>query len=280
LALLLAASMRWLVTDAHPEDGSTLVSQTLGCAWAAVLLWIFGGRKGSASPWRSLLAGALFLGGPQMALLVRAPLVDASALTMALALTPVVIAVAVAAMSGRQDEELVGRLWPGLAAVAGLLLVLATPTLSNLRSDAVLVLAPLATGIGAALFCAGELRSAGMGEGGRWALTGAVTVFFAATAVEWAIAGRPEIVPLAVAWDGMLALLSVLTLKAVGETRWAAQFVLLPLIVLLEGIVLVRPEMTWRWAGGLALLAAASVYLLLPRPEPGDSGRRVTPQAG
>jgi hypothetical protein len=215
-----------------------------------------------------------------MALLVRVPLVDASALTMALALTPVVIAVAVAAMNGRQDEDLVGRLWPGLAAVAGLLLVLATPTLSNLRSDAVLVLAPLATGIGAALFCAGELRPAGTGEGGRWALTGAVAVFFAATSVEWAIAGRPEIVPLAVAWDGMLALLSVLSLNAVGETRWAAQFVLLPLIVLLEGIVLVRPGMTWRWAGGLALLTAASVYLLLPRPEPGDSGRRVTPQAG
>jgi hypothetical protein len=211
-----------------------------------------------------MVAGALMLGGPLTVLMVRAPLVDASGVTMSLALTPVVLAVASAALSRGESEDVVGRLWPGLAAVAGLLLVMVTPALSDVRSDAVLAAAPLLTGIGGALFCA---EAGGRAWKMRMALTGAALVFAGLAAVWWGIAGRPGVSMMAVAWDGVLALLGVAVLAQLGATRWGAQFVLLPLLVLLEGIVLVRPAMTVRWVCGLVLLAVASVYLLLPRDE-------------
>jgi len=271
VALLIVAAARWLVTDPHPEAGSTLVSEALGCAWAAALLFVLplrGPQGVVGSPWKPMVAGAMLLGGPLTVLLLRAPFVEAGGLTMALALTPVVVAVASAALSRGQTEDVAGRLWPGLAAVAGLLLVLVTPSLSDARSDVVFALTPLLTGIGAALFCA---------QGGarrmRLALGGAAGLFAVGAAIQWVFGERPSLSVIAVAWDGVLALLSVLVLLRLGATRWAAQFVLLPLLVLVQGIVLLRPPMTVRWGCGLALLAVASVYLLLP----GDDGAAAEP---
>jgi hypothetical protein len=263
VALLLAGAVRWVVTDTHPQTGSTLISEAAGCAWAVLILGLFAwpaAQGGSA--WRSMLSGALLLGGPVTALLLHAPLVDPGGLTMALALTPVVVAVAGAALSQTPSEDVAGRLWPGLAAVAGLLLVLVTPSLGDARNDAVLVLAPVFTG--AALFRAQR------GPGAwriRMALSGACLVFVLGAAAGWGIVGRPVVSVVAVAWDGVIALLSVLALTQLGATRWSAQFVLLPLLILIEGLVLARPAITPRWAVGLALLAVSSIYLLLQREQ-------------
>ena len=79
---------------------------------------------------------------------------------MALALTPVVIAVSEAA-TRHSRETLAGRLWPGLAAIAGLLLLLIQPSLSNPAVDLVLVLTPLLTGCGAVLFCSAHEQPSG-----------------------------------------------------------------------------------------------------------------------
>ena len=214
-----------------------------------------------------MLAGAMLVGGPVTFLLAQAPFIEAGGLTMALALTPVVVAVASAALSRGQTEDVAGRLWPGLAAVAGLLLVLVTPGLGNVRTDVVFALTPLLTGIGAALFCAQDAGESGDGRRMYWALVGAAMLFAAGVVVQWVFAERPSLSVIAVAWDGVLALLSVLALSRLGATRWAAQFVLLPLLVLMQGIVLLRPPITVRLGCGLALLAVASVYLLLPRED-------------
>jgi threonine/homoserine efflux transporter RhtA len=78
----------------------------------------------------------------------------------------------------------------------------------------------------------------------------------------------------AVACDGILALLAVVALARLGAVRWSAQFTLLPLLIVLEGIVLVRPTLSTRWVVGLLLLAVASVFLLMPpEPEEETSGR-------
>jgi drug/metabolite transporter (DMT)-like permease len=267
LALLLAGAARWIVTDTHPEAGSTLASEALGCAWAALLVWAVAprpARRAGGAGWKTMLAGAMLVGGPVTALLAHAPLVDPGGLTMALALTPVVVAVASAALSHGQTDEVAGRLWPGLAAVAGLLLVLVTPSLSDARSDLVLALTPLLAGIGAAWLCVQPGTTAGKLRVG---LAGASALFLAAALAGWPLAGRPTFSVVAVAWDGVIALLSVLTLIQLGTTRWSAQFVLLPLLILLEGIVLMHPPLTVRLDCGLALLAVASLYLLLRRED-------------
>jgi drug/metabolite transporter (DMT)-like permease len=255
---------RWVLIDTDPAAGSTFCSEALGCAWAALLMTVLGPRSAAGVAWKAMLAGAMLAGGPVTVLLLRASLVEAGGLTIALALTPVVVAVATAALSRGESEDVAGRLWPGLAAVAGLLLVLVTPSLNDVRSDVALGLTPVLTGIGGAMFCA---LGGAMAWRIRIALVGATVLFGVAMLVAWSFGGRTTVSVVAIAWDGLLALLSVLVLARLGATRWSAQFVLLPLVVLGEGIVLLRPTMSVRWGAGLALIAVASVYLLLPRED-------------
>ncbi len=200
-----------------------------------------------------MLAGAMMLGGPAVGLLAGG--MDAGSLTIALALTPVVVAVAAAAL-GDGSDGMAGRLWPGLAAVAGLLLVLTQPSVSNVRNDVLMLAAPVFSGMGAALFCSVRARSVAS------ALVGAAVVFL----LGWVLL-RGAVSVVAVACDGLLALLGVLAVARLGATRWSAQFALVPLLIVLEGLVLVRPGLQIRWVIGLALLAVGSVYLLLPQDE-------------
>lgn len=254
LALVVAAASRWLLVAARPEAESTAGSRALGCVWAAMLVLVLGRAPlGVAKDWRGMLAGAMMLGGPAIGLLSGG--MDSGSLTIALALTPVVVAVAAAAL-GDGGEGMAGRMWPGLAAVAGLLLVLTQPNVSNVRNDVLLLAAPVLTGAGAALFCAKRGRSIAS------ALVGGAAVFV----VSWVWA-RGAVSVVAVACDGLLTVLGVLAVSRLGATRWSAQFAVVPLLIVLEGLVLVRPGLQVRWLVGLALIAAGSVYLLLPKDE-------------
>jgi drug/metabolite transporter (DMT)-like permease len=274
--LVLAGATRWMLIGLRPEAESTLPSEALGCAWAALVSLMLL-RRGPARvslrrSWRGLLAGSLLLGGPQIGLLLQAHGLDAGGLTIALALTPVVITVAAAALGTGAGDGITGRLWPGLAAVSGLLLVLVEPNLSNARSDVAFALAPVLTGTGAALlgdWQAGD-GQARKGSPSRWnattALTGATVVFGVACLVlSFAgTRGALRVSVVAIACDGILALLSVHALLGLGATRWAAQFALLPLLILLESVTLMRLAVTARWLVGGALLVFASLSLLVP----------------
>jgi drug/metabolite transporter (DMT)-like permease len=224
---------------------------------------------------RWLLAGAMLVGGPAVGLLFRGQELDSGSLTIALALTPVIIAIAASALGTESSDSIAGRIWPGLAAVAGLMLVLVQPTLGDARTDLALVLAPALTGVGAVLFCVDQPRSASRAVA---ALLGASALFAVALAESCFFAGaRPSISLLAVACDGVLALLGVVTLAQLGATRWSSQFTWVPLLIILEGIVLMRPQLTARWVIGLALLALASVYLLLPQSDESTTGTSPIP---
>jgi drug/metabolite transporter (DMT)-like permease len=268
--LLTVAASRWLVADVHPEAAPTLLSAALGCGWAAVLGFTFLNRKANrdAKPntLRSLLAGALFLGGPAIGLLIGARELNAGALTMALALTPVAVAISASAFGTAKSQGVAGRIWPGLAGVTGLLLILVQPDLGNTTSDVALFLAPTLTGLGAALFdCDSRAPAAN-------ALIGAVALFgFATLATSLTGGHRPSFSLLAIAYEGILALLSVLALSRLGAMRWSSQFTWLPMLVLVEGIVLVRPPLTTRSVIGLLLLTLASVYLLISQEDEADT---------
>ena len=269
--LLIFGASRWAVSAARPETGSTPLSQAIGCAWATLVAcaYLIPGRE-SISPQtrrpvilRWLLAGALMAAGPGITLWLPGRDVDAGALTMALALTPVIIAIASSAFGTESSDGIAGRIWPGLASVAGLLLVLVQPSLGDLRSDIALLLAPSLTGMGSVLFCIGTPRAAARVS---TALVGASALFALALAMTiLSTHARPAFSLLAIGGDGILSLLSVLALNELGATRWSSQFTLIPLLVILESIVLVRPELTAHWVIGLILLIAAGVYLLLPQ---------------
>jgi drug/metabolite transporter (DMT)-like permease len=277
--LLLAGASRWIVAGVHPEIDSTLASEAAGCAWAALLSLAFCVRRpkqatlpqvsSRAARLRWLLAGAMLFGGPAVALLIRGRELDAGSLTIAVALTPVVIAIAASALGTESSTGIAGRIWPGLAAVAGLLLVLAQPTLGDARGDLALILAPVLTGIGAALFCVDQPAAPSRVPS---ALIGASALFALALVEIYFVTGSgPSISLLAVACDGVLALLGIVTLVQLGATRWSSQFTWVPLLIVLEGIVLVRPHLTAHWIIGLILLVLAGVYLLLPQVDESSS---------
>jgi drug/metabolite transporter (DMT)-like permease len=184
-------------------------------------------------------------------------------LTIALALTPVVVAVAGPANIGTR-ETLPGHLWPGLAAVAGLLLMLTEPSLTSPLTDVLLVLAPLLTGCGAVLFCNGQksewsVPAALLGAGIALALAAGIQALL--RPAELGTLGAASVL------DAVTAVLSVLALRRLGATRWSAQFALIPLIVLVEGVALLHNGVFARMMIGLLLLASATVALLMPPSE-------------
>jgi hypothetical protein len=257
-----------MLAEALPGSATTFASAALGCGSAAALCLLvyprrMNGLVRDGQLWQSAMGGALMIAGPLVGLL-RPGGVSGSALAMALALTPVVLAVAEAAMRGASGD-LAGRLWPGLAAIAGLLLVLAEPSLANPMNDLLLVLAPVLTGCGAALFCTAKETTWRLPS----ALLGAAVLLACGALVVVAQHERvwPEMLGLAAGMDAAQAMLTVLVLGRLSGARWSAQFALVPLLVLLEGLGLVREWVPGRVVCGLLLLAGASVALLLPPVE-------------
>ena len=280
ILLLLVGASRWAVSAARPDAETTLTSQTLGCAWATLLAFAFvipkrpraapQPKPSRAATLRWFFAGAMLLGGPAIGLLLPSRDLDSSALTIALALTPIIIAIASSAFGTESSHGIAGRIWPALAAVAGLLLVLVEPNLGDFRTDLILLLAPVLTGLGAVLFCTGPPK---VPTRSTTALIGACGLFAIAFSASRLTGAHVTFSPLAIACDGMVTLLGIATLSQLGATRWSSQFAWVPLLIILEGIVLVRPRLTAHWFTGLILLMVAGVYLLLP---PGDEAATET----
>lgn len=287
-ALLCAiAATRWMLSAAQPATASSVATLAAGCGLAALLCFagniIFSARRKPVSALvseaprnstlRDALAGALLFAGPVLALIFAVPGTDSS-LIIALALAPVAAGVTLTAL-GDGSGSLAGRVWPGLAAVGGLLLVLPQPSLADPRIDLVLALAPVLTGIGAALF--GAPQSRGPAEyprlltRGASALSGAALAFSAALIVQLAMhAPRPAFSPLAATIDAAIALLSILAIGRLGTMRWSAQFAIVPLLVLAEGFIIMRARPDVRGLAGLGLLLLAGVVLLLPQSDEDD----------
>lgn len=206
--------------------------------------------------------------GPLLVLL-RPGSVPAGGHAMALALTPVVIAV-IESATCHDSETLAGRLWPGLAAIAGLLLLLAEPALTNPGEDILLVLTPLLTGAGAVLFCSSR-ESAWRVPAALLGACGALAAGALAN-VSTHTGGLYDLPGLAAGLDALEALLSVLAISRLSTTRWAAtrwsaQFALVPLLVMVEGLASMREGIPARMIVGLLLLAMAGIALLIPPAE-------------
>lgn len=139
--------------------------------------------------------------------------------------------------------------------------MLVQPNLADVRTDLVLLLAPVVTGVGAALFCTADPKAP---TRITTALLGASALFAIALLASRLGGARPTLSLLAIACDGLVALLGIATLSRLGAARWSSQFTWIPLLIILEGIVLVRPKLTAHWFTGLVLLIIAGVYLLLP----------------
>ena len=272
--LCLFGASRWLLPELSSSEIAGSTVRVVASLLAAIFAWTRVSRQ-SRPPLRGLLrtagGGASLLLGLELCSLgtpVGTPGVTASDATIALALCPVVIAVAASALKRESSRALSVQLWPGLAAIAGLLLLLPEPSVRSVLGGFLLVGAPLLAGTGAVLV--GE-------EEGTFAWTRAVAL---SGALLGACAGnvfealiRP---PQAPAWtwsmgraSGIEALsifFSFTVLLSLGARRWSAIFAVVPLLLTLEGLLLLRPPLSGRPLVGMGLLLFSSVSLLL-RPK-------------
>jgi len=266
--LCLLHGSRWILSGSLPGSATTIASASLGCGSAAALYLLIlrpavPTREQRSQLLRAAVGGALLITGP-IVVLAYPHAIPAANLTMALALTPVVIAVYESA-ARHTSESLAGRLWPGLAAIAGLLLLLTQPSLANPVQDLFLVLAPLLTGCGAVIFCSAQASTSRLPA----ALLGASALLGVGAAINLAthVGGWPDMAGLAAGFDAAEALLALVALGKLSATRWSAQFAIVPLIVLLEGVLMVPASVPARMIVGLLLLAVAAVALLIPPSE-------------
>ena len=264
--LCLIGGSRWILSGSLPGSATTVGSAAVGCVSAAVLYLLIlrpAIRQQHDQLARAGLGGALLIAGPLIALLYPHS-ISAASITMALALTPVVIAVAEAA-ARHTGETLVGRLWPGLATIAGLLLLLPQPSLANPGQDLILALTPLLTGCGAVLFCSARVSSWRLPA----ALLGASVALGIGAGINVAmqVGTWPDMAGLAAGFDALEALLALVALSRLSATRWSSQFAIVPLLVLLEAIAITPSNIQARMIVGLLLLAVPAIALLIPPSE-------------
>jgi drug/metabolite transporter (DMT)-like permease len=271
LLCLLSAS-RWLVEGAVPSSSSTLASEAAGCLMAAVLVWpLSRGRAGShdsafsKSGWTAAGLSALVLTGPAIATLIAGRFLDPNNSTLGLALCPVVIAVVASVMGSDDGADLTGLLWPGLAGVAGLLLLLPQPTFSGFRPwvglMAIPVLVGLAAGVWGRRFELGQSasRSDASAEVSLVLVLSAL-LFGTLGVLSWRAGAVTGFSFTAAALDGAAAALTLVSLVRLGPVRWSSQFLFIPLMALLEGVFFLRPFLDWRSYLAFALLAVGGAY--------------------
>jgi hypothetical protein len=260
--LCLVAGSRWMVADQWPELGSTLRSEAFACGGLAVLAVAFAAVRRRARPglrggvWLAL-AGVGLLAMPAFGTVLRGAAGESLNRAVALCFVPVMVTV----LRGIRSDGAAVSLWPGLAGLAGALLLFPLALPSSVWGYLGLLLPPLAVSVACA-----ALPRLSREMSGAWA---AAVLFLGGAAGPWAVEGARlaipgsagTISPWAVALDGAEAALAVLAVLQVDEVRYASRYFAVPLLTVLEGAALLRSGLTVRFGFGLALLAVGSAAL-------------------
>lgn len=272
--LCLLSGSRWIAADVWPASGSTLRSGALACmlvaAVCAAWAWRRGGVKSEARRGGLLaLVGAGVVAAPAVGAALRGAAGEPFQRAAALCFVPVVMTV----MGWRRAGER-APLWPGLTAIAGAMLLfplslgLGLPGLAGLMVPVVAVAAACDAIDGMLSGGSAWWGCVWMAVGGAVGLA-AVDGFRSAVSVE---RSAP------VTWQGVgLDVVVVgLVLTAVfglGGRRYAARFVLVPVVTIVEGMVVFRPDRVGRTVVGLLCLVIAAVGIW--RREPAVEGELV-----
>lgn len=281
--LILVEGSRWLLESADPRYAFTLTSEAAGCVLAGTILlfwqWASTRRKerGGGSVGSAIMGAfgvMLLVSAPAFGAVVNGRFFAARDAALALALTPVVAAVLLRALDNDQPGELTAMLWPGLAGVGGLLLLLPEPALGTARAWAGLAALPVLMGTGAVLaWRRGVASHRGEAPVGGWwfavpglLLSGASLFLLSRYGpLAGALHTTPTVGSLCA--DALIVGLSLVALVWLEPMAWSAQFLLVPLLAMLESVAFLRPYVDGRSWLGLALLAMGAVRLLLLKPE-------------
>jgi drug/metabolite transporter (DMT)-like permease len=267
ILLCVIASGIWILPNYFPQINFDLRSASVACIIALAVSFIFVRQPRQAmkkSLVQASIGGFLVLAGPIAGSFVDAKGLSAGALTIALSLTPVVIAVATPALT---NEELpANHLWPGLLAATALLLAIPAPSLHDVRTDAALLLAPLLTGVGCVLYKRSGAPTAWKAVG-SFAIA-AVIFASAATAYLWMQHDTAPLSFSAAGIEAVLFLLALFALQRLSAMQYSARYALVPLLLLLQGPALLWPP-TVNYRNSLCgvMLLFATIALLRTQAE-------------
>jgi len=278
-ALCFLSGTSWVISDANADALPTLEQQGLLFGVVGVVALAFAvasparwRRRGDAG-WRfARLAGAgvIFFGVPVVVAEYARGSVPSISRSALFAAVPVVVVMMVAAGDERGREERGARrfLIPALVGLGGLLLLLPFEFSGSARGWVMLAIvcaAVVLVGL-ASVWLSRLLRGI--------ALVDAVAVMGLANAVfllgwsavrddvVWRWSALSSVVSISSLVDVVEVLLIVWLLREMLPVRFAARYLVIPLVTVLESYVLMRPEWTIRMLGGTALLAAGAVMLL------------------
>jgi hypothetical protein len=290
LGLCLLSATRGAVTGFLPRLLPTLDQQILHLAVLAVVFGIIGARRlREAAGWRLAGYGVLFLPLPIVAASLAEGRVGTFTQVIVLTLLPAVVVLAEAQAGAAFGPEAEGTrlLIPAVAGAMGALFLLPVTlppsTVSRLSLGGVVV-----TGIVAAVAATRlhrELKGRPVVASAGF-LCGVCVLGLVA---GWACVDRavpalsmdvvlPELGMCAV-FDAPIVLLTVWLLRAMTPVRFAARYLVIPLVAIVESLVVLRPHLTvFPWAGlGLLVFGAGALlrsgadsgYEYSNRPEAG-----------
>jgi hypothetical protein len=183
------------------------------------------------------------------------------------AMVPVVVVLAVAAGDGAERGAR-RFLLPALVGIGGLLLLLPVEIPGSVRGRLMLGLVCVAVVVGglASVWLYRLLHGVGLAD--AIAVAGLANAAFLLVCsgvggdFVWRWSGVASTFSVSSLVDGVEVVLLVWLLREMSPVRFATRYLLIPLITILEGYVLIRPEFTVRMGFGTALLAVGVGVML------------------
>lgn len=261
--LCLLAGSRWLLADVWPATGSTLRSGALACAVVAALAFLLARRSAhpSVGPWRifsAMMAGVGLLAAPALGAVLQGSAANPMLRSAALCFVPLLATV----LSARRDETS-APLWPALTAIAGAMVLFPLSLSISLAGYAGLFFPALAVGLVCKHWQGLQTPDITWCEAG-WLCAGGAVGLVALELLRLASSAddTQQLSLLAVGIDCVVTTSAVAVLLQLGGRRYAARYLLAPVVTVIEGIIIFRPPAPGRTLLGVALLLAASLGLL------------------
>ena len=274
-ALCILSGTSWAISGDAFDDLPLLERQGLLFGVIGVIAFFVAGRE-MWLQWMSLrvlwlgAAGVAFFGVPAVAAEYARGSVPAINRSALFAMVPVVVVLTVAAgeTTVRDEEDARRFLVPALAGLGGLLLLLPVQFSGSVR--------------GWVMLCAVCATVVLVGLASVWLYRGLHGIGFALAVAVVAIANAVFLLFWSIVYEGMVwrwsdlasmgsisslvdvveVLLLVWLLREMAPVRFAARYLVIPLLTVLESYVLMRPEWTVRMGFGTALLAVGAAMLL------------------
>ncbi len=271
--LCFMGASRWILADSFPASGSTLRSEAAGCFLAAVgvFVWTFTvqssvprSTESSVELLRAGLAGGALLAAPALGAALRGAAAQSYNRTAAMCFVPLVFQVC----TGIRTGSGMSKLGAPLAGIAGALFLFPLALPVDVGGWVGLFLPPLAVGLACAfLLTPPQERPRGFPTAAF--LGGGTCGLLAMDLLRRPLTPEPDL-PLtisALGLDLILALLVVLCLRRLQATMYTTRTLWAPVVTVLEGMLIFRPEASLRVWTGVALICVAGVLLWRePRP--------------